>query len=394
MASSLLTTDDKNYIYLNIATLEEIPRIFRILLESQIQPHNLPAAVQSCATLKLGKEQSDKAIPTPPNVPNYEKFDVTLLYTLLRNLCPAFKPSEGWGSEPSNNELCLGDDIERLRIFRNNSFAHLKKPCIPDSDFKTQWTSLENICQRMEKNMKKYSCRTPYLNGLNDILKRELGGDCLLYYQFLLEIRNQITELSEEFKAVLEICGPTEVWYGTDAEMEIASECESNNIIYWRKKVGAIVHEINRTTEKYQGSSNKKLIIRRVTREDEGGYQAIMQTKSCQKYIHSNQIDLKVLGNIPCVILSGAESVCFGNLSEISAAIKSDLPILEMNWGKLVDDQFVDFDVHIPKYKGSFLEDQTSKLVINDANFEDESIYCLAVRNVVGEGWSNPFVFE
>ncbi|XP_062568551.1 uncharacterized protein LOC134230727 [Saccostrea cucullata] len=298
MASSPLTTDDKNYIYLNIATLDEIPRIFRILLESQIQPHNLPAAVKTCSTFKLGKEQSDKVIPTPPNVPNYETFDVTLLYTLLRNLCPAFKPTKGWGFEPTNIDLCLGDDIERLRILRN-SVVHIEKPCVPNSDFKMQWTLLEDICKRMEKNI----------------------------------------------PTCLKICGLSEVWYGTDAVMDIASECESNDI-NWKKKVGAIVHEINITTEKYQGSSNKKLIIRRVTHEDEGEYQAIMQ-KSRHIFVQSNQIDLKVLGN-----------------------------------------------VHIPKYKGSFLKDQSSKLVINDANFEDESIYCLAVRNLVGEGRSNPFVLR
>ncbi|XP_062600487.1 matrix-remodeling-associated protein 5-like [Saccostrea cucullata] len=411
MATPKLTSDQTNFVYFGIAAVEEIPRILRKLLESQIQPHNLPSAVTNCTTLKLRQEQRCLVCPNSTQDPDYEAFDVTLLYTLLRNLCPAFKPTRGWGINPFNSHLCVGDDIERLRYLRNNSFAHLKSSSISDSDFQKLWSSLEDICKRIEIKMKTLSSSIHYQIGLGDILQKDFGMESLEFYQSFIALDNQnvhrkLSEISknvdklvleqEKKTSKLQICGPSIVEYGADAEFYIKFDGESNNNIHyvsWIRREGAVAHEIDIKNEKYEGSLNEKLMIRNVSFEDNGKYQAIMLELN-QTHIHSNQIDLTVSGRIPCVILSGPKSVRFGDTAEICSTIQSDLPILEKKWIINDKNKLMDIDIQTFKYQGSTLHVQTSRLFIHNTNFGDQCIYHFAVSNAIGEVRSDPFVLR
>ncbi|XP_062608242.1 uncharacterized protein LOC134270084, partial [Saccostrea cucullata] len=377
MATSLLSTDEQNFIHFGIATVEEIPRILRILLESEIQPHDLPKAVRNCSTIKLFQDQRNLVCPKSANDPDYECFDVTLLYTLIRNLCPAFTPTKGWKATPSASEVLVGDDIARLRDLRNKSFAHVKNAFISDSEFKNLWSSLEDICKRMETQTKTFS--KPYHNGLDKILRKELGTESIEFYQAMVAsenqcIRRELNELSKNVGALvieqrkksstLKICGPSIVEYGTDVEFYIEFDGESNNNIHsvsWIRREGAVSHEIDTKNEKYEGSLNEKLIIRNVSFEDNGKYQAIMLELN-QTHIHSNQIELMVSGR--------------------------------KKWIKYDENKSMDIDIRTFKYQGSTLHVQTSMLIINNADFRDQCDYCFAVSNAVGEVRSDPFVLR
>ena len=60
---------------------------------------------------------------------DYSECDVTLLYTLLRNLPPTstvLRPAAGWGKLPvAAANITLGDDIERIREKRNEVYGHV-----------------------------------------------------------------------------------------------------------------------------------------------------------------------------------------------------------------------------------------------------------------------------
>lgn len=92
----------------------------------------------------------EKCYLKPPAVPDYSKFDVTLLYTLIRNLCPLLRPTQGWGNEPQPKDTQLGDDIERLRLFRNNYYAHAVSKAISDIKFKILWQNLKTVINRIQ----------------------------------------------------------------------------------------------------------------------------------------------------------------------------------------------------------------------------------------------------
>ena len=72
------------------------------------------------------------------NSRDYKDFDITLLYTLLRNVCQSITPpSQNWGvsNMPSQNEITVRDDIERIRLIRNKVYGHISEVAIPEIEF-------------------------------------------------------------------------------------------------------------------------------------------------------------------------------------------------------------------------------------------------------------------
>lgn len=54
---------------------------------------------------------------SPPS--SSSDLDITILYSMFRNSIDIQKPSKGWGRTPDENDRSIGDDIERVRIYRN-----------------------------------------------------------------------------------------------------------------------------------------------------------------------------------------------------------------------------------------------------------------------------------
>lgn len=140
MASSSSSKDKHNFQCFTEANLELTKLPLVDILDSQIKPVDLFLKIRSLLLSgrnTLRTEQLKLCYLPPPNLPDYKTFDVTLLYTLIRNLCTGLEPTRGWGKEPGPSDTQIGDDIERLRLFRNKHFAHLSSAAIPDIRLKT-----------------------------------------------------------------------------------------------------------------------------------------------------------------------------------------------------------------------------------------------------------------
>lgn len=153
MASGDLSKAEQNYTCCAKACVDFIKLPFVDILTDQVKPSDLYNKINSSSTLKLGKnklrtDQLKLCFLPPPLIPDYSKFDVTLLYMLIRNLCPSLTPTRGWGLEPNALHITIGDDIERLRLFRNN-FAHGESTEIPDYEFRALWTNIKDVSQRI-----------------------------------------------------------------------------------------------------------------------------------------------------------------------------------------------------------------------------------------------------
>ena len=60
-------------------------------------------------------------------------------------------PTNGWGKLPSlPSHVTVGDDIERVRDFRNSVYGHADSTAIPDSVFQGYWNTVQDICTRMD----------------------------------------------------------------------------------------------------------------------------------------------------------------------------------------------------------------------------------------------------
>ena len=98
---------------------------------------------------------------------DYSECDITLVYSLLRNLAPTSKyvsPTAGWGKPVSVGNKALGDDIERIRELRNTMYGHIASTSLPDNVYNDNMQLLNDICSRME-NVHAGSLASPTLRS-------------------------------------------------------------------------------------------------------------------------------------------------------------------------------------------------------------------------------------
>lgn len=188
----------ENFTHLAIACVDIIKLPLIDILDNHIKPSDLKTKLKSSTLISGNKLRQDqkKICYTNPGIPDYNQFDVSLLYTLIRNLCP-LKPTEEWGKEPDPANTQLGDDIERLRWFRNEKFAHANSAEIYDSEFKMQWTYLQTVINRIQSN-KGACCKFDYRQRLNSLEKRKLHWEDFENYKLLLKAALYIFQEKED----------------------------------------------------------------------------------------------------------------------------------------------------------------------------------------------------
>lgn len=199
MASKTLSKDQQNFIWISMACVDFLKLPLKDILANQIKPADLYHRINSSLMNGKGylrKEQLSICSIPPPGQPDYNKFDVTLLYTLIRNLgCTSLTPTQGWGGKgPDSSHTQIGDDIERLRLMRNN-FAHTNSAGIPDAEFQSLWNDLKSVIQRIQTYMKSKGCNVNYKQKLADIERTDFGFGDLQNYKLFLEVTlNQLKE--------------------------------------------------------------------------------------------------------------------------------------------------------------------------------------------------------
>lgn len=176
MASNLLTKEEQNFIRFVKARDDVMPLPLRDILHWQIKPKDLHQKIQSCLALTDGEKKLDSYQMNQTKLANYNNFDVTLLYKLIRNLCPGLKPTQGWGIRLNYNDTTIGDDIERIRVFRNE-LGHSKSSKIPDSEFTNRWIELKVVIERLQKAMSKSGYITDYKEKLKGIEELDFGDE-------------------------------------------------------------------------------------------------------------------------------------------------------------------------------------------------------------------------
>lgn len=87
-------------------------------------------------------------------------------------------------------------------------------------------------------------------------------------------------------------CGETALF-----EADVENVKASSWTITWHKRRGDVIKCIDTCTEKYSGSTKRKLVIKSVCKEDEGEYQAVLSFESNgPDYKSKNTIRLYVFG--------------------------------------------------------------------------------------------------
>ncbi|KAK3583530.1 hypothetical protein CHS0354_026114 [Potamilus streckersoni] len=150
MASTCISTNERtNIARLCWIVVDVFRDILWHLLTDEISPTILPRRVL-CNYHKLGNLNKDirlwlcNSSSASPIIPASKDFDVTSLYTLIRNLCNLVPvPTNGWGQEPPPIGGNLGDEVERLMVFINSVYGHAKEGHVNTIDY-------SDLCREMK----------------------------------------------------------------------------------------------------------------------------------------------------------------------------------------------------------------------------------------------------
>ncbi|XP_028514197.1 uncharacterized protein LOC110236806, partial [Exaiptasia diaphana] len=131
-------------------------KALRSVFDVQCPPPSLVASLNSnkstLLTLKkprgkvLNDDQWDKLYPPPGGAsPKSEDFDITLLFVLLRNICPRLAaPLTGWDEPPNTADNSLGANLVRIKVYRNKVIAHSSSADIEETQFTKYWDETSN----------------------------------------------------------------------------------------------------------------------------------------------------------------------------------------------------------------------------------------------------------
>ncbi|XP_061187272.1 uncharacterized protein LOC133195445 [Saccostrea echinata] len=158
---------------LGMATNDVLNQAYRDILEMEVPPFLIYNKVKASSIYKRLRPEQEYLLQNPQQS-GYKNFDISLTYTLIRNICSTIpKPTKGkWGEEPAAGEVTVGDDIERIRSIRNSLTAHVSSASTSQTEFVKTWTTMTNICQRLET----YTGKN-YLDNLNSIYKLTLKDE-------------------------------------------------------------------------------------------------------------------------------------------------------------------------------------------------------------------------
>lgn len=122
------------------------------LLKKEIDPSDLSLRVNNfISNLKRKKSPFTSEQKSLILGGNYTDFDITLLYTLLRNICSVPPPhTHQWGSEPNPGDRSVSANIERIRLVRNQH-GHNSEISLSDTDFNTKWQHVYDTVKELEQ---------------------------------------------------------------------------------------------------------------------------------------------------------------------------------------------------------------------------------------------------
>nr|XP_034320280.1 uncharacterized protein LOC105342216 isoform X1 [Crassostrea gigas]XP_034320282.1 uncharacterized protein LOC105342216 isoform X1 [Crassostrea gigas]XP_034320283.1 uncharacterized protein LOC105342216 isoform X1 [Crassostrea gigas] len=143
-----LTGENTNLARVAQLILGPCTNVLRDVLRKEISPSNLETKVRAYIA-KTKKPLINQHQETLVYSKDYLKFDVTLLYFLLRNMCSIQPHSNKWGNNPKSGDRSVSGNIERIRLIRNE-YGHNSERFISDTDFKIKYKYIKVIVKELE----------------------------------------------------------------------------------------------------------------------------------------------------------------------------------------------------------------------------------------------------
>ncbi|KAL3889748.1 hypothetical protein ACJMK2_002077 [Sinanodonta woodiana] len=159
-----ITREHMNHARLCVAIVTVCGNAMRDVLSTQVpSPHT---AIHQAILANKGKltsrqgrkpllnyDQTQLVYPDPQGktTGKVDQFDLSLLYTLIRNISTVPSPVTGWGNDPHDQprDNSLGASVERIRSYRNQ-IGHSMDRKMSQQDFDDYWNKIDAVLDDIE----------------------------------------------------------------------------------------------------------------------------------------------------------------------------------------------------------------------------------------------------
>ena len=223
--ASLDLHEKANFTRLSRLLVDKGTEALRNTFDGIHSPANLSAVLSAnkISLLKLkprviNNSQWDLLDPPSGDPPDSKTFDVTLLIILFRNICGL--PKIGWSVMPVDSDRSIQANIVRIRLFRNDVYAHVTSTQVDNATFESLWKKISQTLVDLKISQKDIDeLKTCPLGPGEEVYVRILQDWKLHEEESLImleglsnnvksmesSILNRLTEISEENRDVEKI---------------------------------------------------------------------------------------------------------------------------------------------------------------------------------------------
>ncbi|XP_062574015.1 uncharacterized protein LOC134235868 [Saccostrea cucullata] len=189
-----------NFVRLGIAIIDHESNMLRLILENEVPPSDIEQ--KAVKKIKKLQEKQKDLLKMASTASNYSDLDITFLYTLIRNVCSNVpKPTNGWGGDtmPEPGHILIGDDIERIRLMRNEVYGHVADTWMSDTDFQKHFQIIREISKRMDTYFSSKNKTTQFEVEINRIETMSLDENAeQKYVQKIKDMEERERKLAEK----------------------------------------------------------------------------------------------------------------------------------------------------------------------------------------------------
>ena len=156
----------------------------------------------------INDQQWDLLYPTS-GTPDFENFDITLLTVLIRNIVALPAPATGWSGMPRPNDHSASANVLRIRLYRNEIYAHAARTQIDDTTFENFWRKISQVLRkllvtRQDIDGLRHSPMSPeeeiYVTQLKECEERDK-----LWLKKINNVEEEVKNVKEEVKDAKEV---------------------------------------------------------------------------------------------------------------------------------------------------------------------------------------------
>ncbi|XP_052088603.1 uncharacterized protein LOC127725578 [Mytilus californianus] len=203
-----LSQEEENYVRINFLLTGISPTAVRIYFDNEFHPSCLYTSIkkETNKLLDLKKKrvinqaQWDLLYPRGSSTPSSKQFDVTLMITLIRHLTNIKQPGLGYEKLPQPTETTTGDDLARIKYYRNH-IAHLDNATLDSRSFTNAWDDISDAVGRLGGKVLLEECnslRTKTLDQSNQEIIKEMKQAS----KEMQEVKREVESLKMSFDSL------------------------------------------------------------------------------------------------------------------------------------------------------------------------------------------------